>query len=234
MQTTTRYAVLSMTTAAALGLAAPAALGQDWDAIAECESGGDWSTDTGNGYSGGLQFHPDTWSAYGGEGHAADASREEQIEVAERVWEGQGPGAWPTCSGRFGGGSSSSGSSDASSEQSEVSEDASSEETTQVATETYTEVESTPEAVVSGPRNYFGISPELDAALAAAGPSVPTAWTPPPGVQTYTVKPGDTLFALAGGPWDGLYLPNSAKGTGVVQHPDDIWPGEKLVGVPAR
>ncbi|TCP56571.1 transglycosylase-like protein with SLT domain [Tamaricihabitans halophyticus] len=74
----------------------------NWDAIAECESGGNWSTNTGNGYSGGLQFSPSTWSAYGGQGSAHNASKSEQIAVAERVLEGQGIGAWPTCGAQAG------------------------------------------------------------------------------------------------------------------------------------
>ena len=73
-----------------------------WDALAECESGGDWSINTGNGYYGGLQFLPSTWEAYGGSGNPADASKAEQIRVAENVVEGQGWGAWPACSAQLG------------------------------------------------------------------------------------------------------------------------------------
>ncbi|MFD6352374.1 transglycosylase family protein [Nocardia tengchongensis] len=69
----------------------------DWDAVVECEAGGDWTADTGNGYYGGLQFSPGTWRAYGGKGNPADATREEQIRIAERVLARQGRGAWPTC-----------------------------------------------------------------------------------------------------------------------------------------
>ncbi|MEU8898844.1 transglycosylase family protein [Nocardia sp. NPDC048505] len=69
----------------------------DWDAVAACESGGNWAIDTGNGFSGGLQFTPSTWAANGGSGNAADASREEQIRVAENVLATQGAGAWPVC-----------------------------------------------------------------------------------------------------------------------------------------
>ena len=76
--------------------------GSVWDALAACESGGDWSTDTSNGYYGGLQFSQSTWEAYGGSGSAADASRSEQIAVAERVQNGQGWGAWPSCSAKLG------------------------------------------------------------------------------------------------------------------------------------
>ncbi len=72
-----------------------------WDTVAACESGGNWSINTGNGYYGGLQFTQHTWAAYGGTAYAprADlASRAEQITVAEAVLRGQGPGAWPVCS----------------------------------------------------------------------------------------------------------------------------------------
>ena len=79
---------------------APEAPGHDWDAVARCESGGNWSINTGNGFYGGLQFTPSTWLAFGGAGHAprADlATRDQQIAVAEKVLAEQGPGAWPTC-----------------------------------------------------------------------------------------------------------------------------------------
>lgn len=82
--------------------AAPAlaATNAEWDAVAQCESGGDWSINTGNGYHGGLQFHPQTWTGHGGGEFAptADqATKEQQIIVAERVLATQGKGAWPTC-----------------------------------------------------------------------------------------------------------------------------------------
>jgi resuscitation-promoting factor RpfC len=69
----------------------------NWDAIAQCETGGNWSTNSGNGAYGGLQFKPATWSANGGQGSPATASRAEQIRVAENVLQSQGLGAWPTC-----------------------------------------------------------------------------------------------------------------------------------------
>ena len=73
-----------------------------WDRLAQCESGGNWGTNTGNGYSGGLQFAPGTWRANGGTGSAHNASRAEQIRVAERVRASQGWGAWPACSSKLG------------------------------------------------------------------------------------------------------------------------------------
>lgn len=71
--------------------------GYDWDAVAQCESGGNWGINTGNGYYGGLQFSWSTWIAYGGSGSPSNATREEQIRVAENVLNGQGRGAWPVC-----------------------------------------------------------------------------------------------------------------------------------------
>ncbi len=72
----------------------------DWDAVAACESGGNWGIATGNGYYGGLQFTMGTWRSNGGSGSPHNASREEQIRVAENVLQTQGIGAWPTCGGR--------------------------------------------------------------------------------------------------------------------------------------
>ena len=87
--------------------AATASSGVNWDAIAQCESGGNWSINTGNGYYGGLQFTRSTWLGYGG-GKFADtanhASRSQQIAIAEKVLAGQGIGAWPVCGKRAGSG----------------------------------------------------------------------------------------------------------------------------------
>ncbi|MEY8567501.1 resuscitation-promoting factor Rpf1 domain-containing protein [Corynebacterium sp.] len=105
---TKRLAVAGMAALALGAVAAPAANAapdSDWDRLAECESGGDWHINTGNGFQGGLQFSPSTWSGYGGDEFAPSAdqaSREEQIVVAERVLEGQGWGAWPSCSAQLG------------------------------------------------------------------------------------------------------------------------------------
>jgi hypothetical protein len=73
-----------------------------WDSLAQCESGGDWSINTGNGYYGGLQFSQESWNAAGGSGSPANASREEQIRVAENLQGMQGWGAWPSCSAQLG------------------------------------------------------------------------------------------------------------------------------------
>lgn len=77
-----------------------------WDRVAQCESNGNWSINTGNGYHGGLQFNKQTWQAYGGGKYAptADkASREQQIDIAENVRDDRGGyGAWPACSRKLG------------------------------------------------------------------------------------------------------------------------------------
>jgi hypothetical protein len=81
--------------------AAPASV---WDRLAGCESGGNWSINTGNGFYGGLQFTASTWRAFGGTAYAprADlASRSQQISVAQRVLEVQGWKAWPACSAKL-------------------------------------------------------------------------------------------------------------------------------------
>jgi hypothetical protein len=105
-----KYLRTAFTTAAVTGglIVAPMALSTatanadsvNWDAIAACESGGNWAINTGNGYYGGLQFTIGTWRANGGSGSPAAASREEQIRVAENVLAHQGLGAWPSCGRR--------------------------------------------------------------------------------------------------------------------------------------
>ncbi|MCU1516833.1 MAG: transglycosylase [Pseudarthrobacter sp.] len=101
-----RGATIAVVSAAGLALSATAANAatptSTWDQLAQCESGGNWSTNTGNGYTGGLQFSSSTWAAYGGTGSAADASREQQIAVAEQVQASQGWGAWPSCAAQLG------------------------------------------------------------------------------------------------------------------------------------
>ena len=88
--------------ATAANAATPTASASTWDALAQCESGGNWSTNTGNGFSGGLQFTPQTWAAFGGTGSPQNASRAQQIAVAEKVQASQGWGAWPACSAKLG------------------------------------------------------------------------------------------------------------------------------------
>jgi nucleoid-associated protein YgaU len=94
--------ILGSAVAVSTALAPPASAEPDWDAIAACESGGNWAINTGNGFHGGLQFTLQTWHGYGGAGMPENASREQQITVARKVLAGQGIGAWPVCGKRGG------------------------------------------------------------------------------------------------------------------------------------
>ena len=101
------FALAAFTGAVLLGLMALAtgtanADSVNWDAIAQCESGGNWAVNSGNGHYGGLQFKPTTWQANGGVGNPATASRTEQIRVAENVLATQGIKAWPKCGAKAG------------------------------------------------------------------------------------------------------------------------------------
>jgi nucleoid-associated protein YgaU len=174
---------------ALVGPAANAADGATWDALAQCESGGDWNINTGNGYSGGLQFAPGTWAANGGSGSAADASRAEQIAVAENVLDSQGWGAWPACSSKLGlaggGGGSQVSSQSAQIQQAPV----------QQAPVAQAPVQQAPVAQAPAP------APAAVQAPAVSG-------------ETYTVQPGDTLGKIAQslglqGGWQELFAANA-------------------------
>ncbi|MBM7166974.1 transglycosylase family protein [Streptomyces sp. G44] len=100
-------------TAGGAGMALPLTMAGDagaagvdtWNKVAACESGNNWGINTGNGYYGGLQFKQSTWEAYGGTAYASRADRatkDQQIAVAEKVLDAQGPGAWPVCSAKAG------------------------------------------------------------------------------------------------------------------------------------
>jgi hypothetical protein len=91
------FVVAALTISTALSTGAARADSMNWDAVAQCESGGNWAANTGNGAYGGLQFKQATWSSNGGFGSPVTASREEQIRVAENVLASQGPKAWPKC-----------------------------------------------------------------------------------------------------------------------------------------
>lgn len=104
-----RVAATGLAVGAPLAIAAtPASAAEynpNWDMLAECESSGDWSINTGNGFYGGVQFTKSTWDAYGGSQYASypnEASKSQQIEIAEKVLQGQGPGAWPACTEKTG------------------------------------------------------------------------------------------------------------------------------------
>jgi nucleoid-associated protein YgaU len=111
MFTSLRSKIVGATAAVALAAgigaatAAPADAATVWDRVAQCESGGRWHINTGNGYYGGLQFSAATWRGYGGKAYASQASRAtkaQQIAIARRVLAAQGPRAWPVCGPRAG------------------------------------------------------------------------------------------------------------------------------------
>lgn len=110
-RSTRRIAATGLTVAAAASApmltagTAQAATDATWNRLAQCESGGNWQINTGNGYYGGVQFSDSTWDSFGGERYAprADlASRSQQIQIAEKVLHSQGWGAWPSCSSQLG------------------------------------------------------------------------------------------------------------------------------------
>jgi hypothetical protein len=92
------FAAVAIAPASSIAHAAPL----DWNAIAQCESGGNWSANTGNGHYGGLQISEATWLANGGVGSPAAAPPQEQIRVANNIMATQGPEAWPKCAASTG------------------------------------------------------------------------------------------------------------------------------------
>ncbi|MEV0726771.1 transglycosylase family protein [Micromonospora purpureochromogenes] len=192
--------------AAVLAPASPAsAASVNWDAIAQCESGGNWHINTGNGYYGGLQFSQSTWTGYGGKKYASRAdlaSRGEQIAIAEKVLDGQGIGAWPTC-GRKGGSTKSYSST---SEKSQKAQKPQRRSGSSKATSTE-----------RSSREQHSTRSQRRSAPAATG-------------DVYVVLPGDTLSQIAdardlAGGWQALYERNKRV---VGADPGLIFPGQKL------
>lgn len=195
---------LPLITAASAG-AAPVEV---WEKVAACESSGDWDVNTGNGYYGGLQFSGSTWSAFGGTQYAprADlATRDQQIAVAEKVLDGQGPDAWPTCSVRAGltrGGDAPG-----------------------AAPEAETDTQS------AGSRPVRAAAPQsAPPRRPVTRPAEATPTHVPGKRDSYTVANGDSLSGIASaqrvrGGWQGLYAANR---TVVGGDPDLIFPGQRL------
>ncbi|MFK0116324.1 transglycosylase family protein [Streptomyces sp. NPDC090994] len=204
---------------------ASAATESEWDTVAQCESGGNWSINTGNGYYGGLQFSASTWAAYGGTQYAStadQASKDQQIQVAEKVLAAQGKGAWPTCgtglsgAGGYTGSSSSSSSSSSSDSQSSGSSSSSGS----------TETRETQEQPASR-------SQERPAAETAQKSeetvTTPTGTKVEKGDGEYKVVKGDTLSSIAeahdvDGGWAKLFELNDD----IVDDADLIYPGQQL------
>ncbi|MCZ0989958.1 transglycosylase family protein [Streptomyces diastatochromogenes] len=188
---------------AATGNAAAADNGV-WDRIAQCESGGNWHINTGNGYYGGLQFSAGTWRAYGGTAYAptADqASRSAQIAVATKVQHAQGWGAWPVCSARAGASGTAPTTASSGTSASENSA------TTKSAPTKSAPAKSVPAKAPERPAGHTDRS-------ASRG--------------DYTVREGDTLSAIAarhGTTWQRVYAVNKKV---IGDDPNLIVPGQRL------
>jgi resuscitation-promoting factor RpfA len=197
--------------AASANAAVPGATATDvWDSLAQCESSGNWAINTGNGYAGGLQFSPSTWAAYGGTGSAANASREQQIAVAQRVQASQGWGAWPSCAAKLGlsGGAVAPQAAPAARTPSPAQVPAAKAPAAKA-----------PAAQATAPQ----------AAPKAAAPAARHAASVPLSGETYTVQSGDTLSTVASklniaGGWQQLADANTAT----ISNPDLVFPGQVL------
>jgi LysM repeat protein len=195
-------------TAALMGPASPAqASSVNWDAIAQCESGGNWSINTGNGYYGGLQFSRSTWRGYGGTKYASTAdkaSRAEQIRIAEKVLRGQGIGAWPVCGKKAGSTKSYKGKNTGGSKS---------------ATHKAKKKASKSSASKSSPKSTSK----------STAKKVTRSTTVKATGKNYVVRSGDTLAAIASknhitGGWRALYQLNRS----VVSDPNLIFPGQRI------
>ncbi|MEX3611226.1 transglycosylase family protein [Rothia sp. LK2588] len=220
-----------------------------WDALAQCESGGNWGINTGNGFSGGLQFTPSTWAAFGGQGSPTTASKAEQIRVAENVLAGQGWGAWPACSAKLGlYGKAGAGVASAPQQQAPAPAPKPAPVAPQANTVKPVEAPAPAPApkVVEAPAPQAAPAPapkavEAPAPVAAPAPAPVAAPAPAPVAApapaqavagTYVVKAGDTLseIAVAHGIYDWTVLANANAAT--VPNPNVIEIGQVL-NIPA-
>ena len=219
--------------------AANAVDGATWDALAQCESGGNWSINTGNGFYGGLQFTQQSWNGVGMSGSPATATRAQQIEAGERLLAIQGWGAWPACSAKLG----LYGKTGAAPTYTEPTTTVAAQSQTQ---QTYTApaAQAAPAAAPAAPA-AAPAAPAAQAAPAAVeapvapaaapaveAPAAPAA-APKAAAGTYTVVPGDSLsliaakLGVAGG-----YQAIAAANTDIIYNVDLIFPGQVLT-IPA-
>jgi len=204
---------------------ANAASGSTWDRIAACESGGNWHINTGNGFSGGLQFTPSTWRAFGGSAYASSAylaSRSAQITVAERVLASQGWGAWPACSAKLGLHGKGSGSAYVAPTRSAKHVAPKHSAPVRSSGVSRSQVRTAPAAPARTPK-HRAEAPK--APVVRSAPSVA-----PVAGATYVVKPGDYLSKIAAehgvrGGWQSIYAQNRAQIGG---DPNLVFPGERL------
>ncbi|MBF1657357.1 MAG: transglycosylase family protein [Rothia mucilaginosa] len=228
--------------------AANAVDGATWDALAQCESGGNWSINTGNGFYGGLQFTQQSWNGVGMSGSPATATRAQQIEAGERLLAIQGWGAWPACSAKLG----LYGKTGAAPTYTEPTTTVAAQSQTQ---QTYTapaaQVAPAAPAAQAAPAAVEAPAAAPAAPVAPAAPAVeaPAAPAAAPAVEapvaaapvaapkaaagTYTVVPGDSLsliaakLGVAGG-----YQAIAAANTDIIYNVDLIFPGQVLT-IPA-
>ncbi|MER8036215.1 transglycosylase family protein [Streptomyces hydrogenans] len=205
---------------------ASAATASEWDRVAQCESGGNWSINTGNGYYGGLQFSASTWAAYGGTAYAPtanQASKSQQIAVAEKVLAGQGKGAWPSCGVGLSGASYDGGSAEAAAPQ---QQSAPKQSTQQSAPKRTAEQPANRSEQRQAPKQSTQAAPK---AAAKKTVTTPTGKTVKKGDGEYKVVTGDTLSKIAQaqgvkGGWAELFELNKD----VVENADLIYPGQQL------
>ena len=226
--------------------AANAVDGATWDALAQCESGGNWSINTGNGFYGGLQFTQQSWNGVGMSGSPATATRAQQIEAGERLLAIQGWGAWPACSAKLG----LYGKTGAAPTYTEPTTTVAAQSQTQ---QTYTApaaqaapaapaAQAAPAAAPAAPAAPAAVeapaapaaAPAVEAPAAAApAAQAPVVATPKAAAGTYTVVPGDSLsliaakLGVAGG-----YQAIAAANTDIIYNVDLIFPGQVL-NIPA-
>jgi resuscitation-promoting factor RpfA len=188
------------------------AAGSIWDAVAQCETGQNWATNSVPGYSGGLGFANRYWAAFGGTQYSAlpyQATREQQIAVAQRILATNGPTAWPVCGPRAGLTRANGGAASAA----PAAAPSTSRSTTRTA----------PKATTTTPK----ATPKATTTTKAAAKPANTA--PAVSGNTVTVKLGDTLSELAvklgvKGGWQALYQAN----TSLVKNPNLIYVGQVL------
>ncbi|MFF2662078.1 transglycosylase family protein [Kitasatospora sp. NPDC058032] len=235
-----RMAVVAGAAVAALPVAglvtatsASAASVSTWDAVAQCESGGNWAINTGNGFYGGLQFTSSTWAAFGGTAYASQANlatKAQQIAVAEKVLASQGPGAWPVCSVKAG--LTKGGAPAAVDTAAPVAKPAAPAATAAPKPAAPKAAEAPKPVAAPKPAEAPKAAPKAaEAPKAAAAPKAAKSWTAQDAKQangSYTVKAGDTLSTIAaaqGVDWHDLYGKN-AKVIGA--NPNLIFPGQTL------
>ena len=207
--------------------AANAVDGATWDALAQCESGGNWSINTGNGFYGGLQFTQQSWNGVGMSGSPATATRAQQIEAGERLLAIQGWGAWPACSAKLG----LYGKTGAAPTYTEPTTTVAAQSQTQ---QTYTApaAQAAPAAAPAAPAAAPAAPAAQAAPAAVEAPAAPAA-APKAAAGTYTVVPGDSLsliaakLGVAGG-----YQAIAAANTDIIYNVDLIFPGQVLT-IPA-